>query len=276
MTDTARQRLLARLSATERRLRIGGCSTVVLEAGAGPPLVLLHGGIECGGAVWAPIVPTLAESHRVIVPDLPGLGESEPIESVTDGFASWLAELIQATCADSPTVVAHSLVGSLTAGFAARRGDLLRRLVVYAAPGVGPYRMPLGLRALAIRFAIRPTERNGERFERWAFFDYDGFRARDASWLAAFGAYTRSRAGAAHVKRAMRQLIGRGTKGLPDAELRRIPVPTELVWGRQDRFVPLSLAEETSGRLGWPLRVIDRAGHVPHIERPAEFLEALA
>ena len=46
-----RQRLLADVDVTERRLRLAGVSTAVLEGGEGPPLVLLHGGIECGGAI---------------------------------------------------------------------------------------------------------------------------------------------------------------------------------------------------------------------------------
>ena len=58
---------------------------------------------------------------------------------------------------------------------------------------------------------------------------------------------------------------------MPDAELGRIPVPTDLLWGRHDRFVPLGLAEAASARLGWPLHVIDDAGHAPHIERPDAF-----
>jgi 2-hydroxymuconate-semialdehyde hydrolase len=63
---------------------------------------------------------------------------------------------------------------------------------------------------------------------------------------------------------------------VPDAELRRIDVRTTLLWGRHDRFVPAALAESASTRLGWPLRVIDDAGHVPHIEQPQAFLDALA
>ena len=49
-----------------------------------------------------------------------------------------------------------------------------------------------------------------------------------------------------------------------------------LLWGRHDRFVPLSLAEAAAGRLGWPLHVIEDAGHVPHIEQSDAFLEALS
>jgi pimeloyl-ACP methyl ester carboxylesterase len=89
-------------------------------------------------------------------------------------------------------------------------------------------------------------------------------------------AYTLSRARVPHVKRTMRHLIGTCTKQVPDDELRRIGVPTALLWGRHDRFVPLRLAEDAASRLGWPLHVLDASGHVPHIERPDAFLDALA
>jgi pimeloyl-ACP methyl ester carboxylesterase len=274
--DQARERLLADLAVTERRVRLAGVSTALLEAGEGPPLVLLHGGIECGGAYWAPVVSELAESHRLVIPDVPGLGESEPVARLDSAsFAAWFAELLSATCTERPTLIAHSLLGTLAARFAAEHGDLLRRLTIYAAPGIGPYRMPLGLRVVAIRFALRPSEGNAERFDRWAFSDLDRARRRDPGWLEAFNAYTRACAVVPHVKRTMRQLIASCTKQVPDAELRRIQVATELLWGRHDRFVPLELAEAASGRLDWPLHVIDEAGHVPHIEQPDAFLRAL-
>ena len=272
---SARPTMLAGLSARPRRLDLAGASTAVLEAGDGPPLVLLHGGIECGGAVWAPVVARLAERHRVVVPDLPGLGESDPVAKLDAAtFAAWFTALLEHTCDQPPVLVAHSLGGSLAARFATEHGERLERLVVYAAPGVGRYRMPLGLRAVAIRFALRPTERNAERFDRWAIHDYDRVRGEDAEWYAAFAAYTMARAQVPHVKRAMRGLIGAGTKPVPGLE--RLDLPAALVWGRHDRFVPLDLADAASARLGWPLHVIEDAGHVPHVERSEAFLEALS
>ena len=274
----ARGRLLAELPLTEQRVSVARVDTALLEGGEGPPLVLLHGGIECGGAYWAPVVADLMrEPYRLVIPDVPGLGESEPVEKLDAGsFGEWFDDLLRLTCREEPTVVAHSLVGTLAARFAAAHPDRLRRLVIYAVPGIGPYRMPLGLRAVAIRFAIRPTEANMERFERFAFQDLDAARDRDGDWLAAFSGYTRSRAVVPHVKRTMRQLIGSCTKRIPDDELRRITVPVGLVWASGDRFVPLPLAEAASRRLGWPLEVVDDAGHVPHIERPEAFLRALS
>jgi pimeloyl-ACP methyl ester carboxylesterase len=273
----ARDRLLRGLPVEERRLEVNGIPTVVLEGGHGPPLLLLHGGIECGGAYWAPVISQLAERHRVVVPDVPGLGESDPVERLdAEMFAGWFAALLRLTCDERPTLVAHSLVGSLAARFAAQHGELLGRLVLGATPGIGRYRLPLGLLATAILFDLRPSERNMERFGRWAFFDLDRFRQRDPEWFAAFNAYNRSRGAVPHVKQTMRYLVKTCTKQVPDTELRRIHVPAALLWGRHDRFVSLRLGEGARSRLGWPLHVIEDSGHVPHIEQPDAFEVALA
>ncbi len=275
-TMNARERMLQGLPLTERVVPAAGVATTVLEGGEGPPLLLLHGSIECGGAVWAPLIPRLADTHRMVVPDLPGLGESEPVARLDPPtFRDWLRDLLAAdlrraarrdrALADrrswppaSPRGTASSCAGSS----------------IYASPGIGPYRIPLGLKVIAIRYSLRPTERNDERFGRYALLDFDGVRDRDPGWFAAFTSYNLERARVPHVKRTMRRLIGSGTKQVPDAELRRIETPVELVWGRHDRFVPLSLATDASSRLGWPLQVIEDTGHVPHIERPDAFVAA--
>ena len=276
MAEPARRRLLVGAPVEQRRVTVAGCSTALLEAGDGPPLVLLHGGIECGGAYWAPVTARLTERYRLVIPDVPGLGESEPLDDLNvDAFAAWFRELLRQTCQERPTVIAHSLLTTFAARFAARDPDALRRLMIYASASIGRYRMPVGLRITAIRFGLRPSERNFEHFSRLAFFDLDAARRREGDRLAAFSEYTRSRATVPHVKRTMRRLVSSGTKRVPDAELRRIGAPTELIWGRHDRFVPLSMAEAASARLGWPLHVIEAAGHVPHIERPDDFLEVV-
>ena len=271
-----RQRMLRNVALREGRFDVDGIDTSVLEGGDGPPLVLLHGGIECGGAMWAPVVTGLAEHHRLVVADVPGLGESAPAARLDQSrFDAWFAELLRLTCPQPPAVVAHSLLGTLAARFAARHGDLLQRLVVYAAPGIGPYQMPFRLRVVAMRFAVRPTARNAERFDRYALFDLDATRRRDDEWFTAFVGYTLARAQVRHVKATMRQLIKTGTKQVPNDELRSIGVPVDLLWGRHDRMVPLHLGAEVSARLGWPLHIIDGAAHAPHIEQPEPFVSTL-
>jgi pimeloyl-ACP methyl ester carboxylesterase len=275
MTSIAREQVLRGLPPC-RTAVVGGIATSVVEVGDGPPLLLLHGGIECGGAVWAPVVRQLARHHRVIVPDVPGLGESAPATRLdAASFGSWLAELVRQTGTEYPTVVAHSLVGGLAARCAARGTAPIGRLVVYAAPAVGPYRMPLRLRYVAVRFAVRPTERNAQRFDRFALLDLDETRSRAPEWFAAFDSYTRERAREPHVKKAMRQLVSQQTKPIPDTELDRIDVPTTLRWGRDDRMVPLAVGQAAADRHGWPLRVVDQAAHAPHLEQPRAFVEML-
>jgi 2-hydroxymuconate-semialdehyde hydrolase len=269
--------MLSGLAVTTRTIDVGGVATAVIEAGDGPPLLLLHGGIECGGAMWAPVLTELARRHRVVAPDIPGLGESAPVPRLdVDTFARWLTELAEQMRIEQPVVVAHSLTGGLAARVAARRDDLISRLILYAAPAIGPYRMPLRLRYVAIRFAMRPSPRNAERFERFALFDYDATRCREPGWYDAFAAYTRSRATQPHVKTTMRRLIATQTKPIPDSELARIQVPTALVWGRHDRMVSVAIGTAAGSRHGWPLHVIDGAAHAPHIEQPDAFVETLA
>ncbi len=274
--DEARKRLLAGIPLTERRLQLMGASTTWLEGGDGPPMVLLHGGIETGGVYWAPVISRLAESYRLVVPDVPGLGESEPVAQLDAAvFAEWLAALLRVACEEKPTLIAHSLDGSLAAHFATQHGDLLRGLVLYGAPGIGHYRMPLGLLVTAIRFELKPSERNNARFADWAFLDPAQTRRQDPQWYDAFMAYGLSRGRVPHVKRTMRQLIKAGTKKIADAELQRVAIPTALIWGRHDRMAPLRIAELASAKLGWPLHVVEDTGHVPHIEQPEAFLGAL-
>lgn len=271
----ARNRMLAGLPLGERRIELAGAETAVLEGGAGAPLILLHGGIECGGAYWAPVVPALAERHRLVVPDVPGLGESEPVERLGEIFDDWLAALIDLIGPPKPDLVAHSLVGTLAARFATRHGERLRRLVVYGTPGIGPYRMPLGLRAIAIRYDLRPSLANLQRFERWAFLDRERVGRSDPEWFDAFEAYLLACSKRPGAKRTMRRLIGVGTKRVPDAELERIGVPVAVLNGRHDRMVALELSANAALTLEWPLHVVEDSGHVPHMERPDDFCAAL-
>jgi len=272
----ARERMLAGIGVTSRMCTVDGVWTSLIEIGTGPPLVLLHGGIECGGALWAPVLAGLGERHRVVVPDLPGLGESSPVDALNvNRFTGWFDGLLRAAGLEQPTVVAHSLGGSLAAAAATHWNGRIRRLVIYAGPAVGPYRMPLRLRYVATRFALRPTRRNGNRYDRYALRDLDATRRRDPHWYAAYESYNLAQASKPHVKQTMSRLVDAGTRSIPGTELDGITVPVSLLWGRDDRMVPLRTAQIASARHGWPLHVIDDAAHVPHVEQPERFVAAL-
>jgi pimeloyl-ACP methyl ester carboxylesterase len=272
----ARERMLGDLTTAQRRVTAGGVDTAYYEAGDGPPLLLLHGGIECGGVMWSPVVSPLARHYRVIVPDVPGLGESAPVERLDpETYSRWLTSLLAAIDVRRPIVVAHSLVGALAQRHAIDHGGDLDRLIIYASPGPGKYRMPLRLMYVAVRLQLRPTPKNDERFGRFALLDYDATRARDIDWFDAFIAYSVGAAARPAVKRTMKTLIRSCTKRIPDEELRRITIPVDLLWGEGDRMMPLAFAREASRRLGWPLHLIPGTAHAPHIEHPEAFVATL-
>jgi pimeloyl-ACP methyl ester carboxylesterase len=88
-------------------------------------------------------------------------------------------------------------------------------------------------------------------------------------------AYNLDRARTPSVQAANRRMLRElGTKTISPQDLARIAVPTSLIWGRQDRVMRLRIAEAASTRYGWPLHVIEDAGHFS-IEQPEAFRAAL-
>ncbi|HKJ59089.1 MAG TPA: alpha/beta hydrolase, partial [Halobacteriales archaeon] len=275
--EDLRERLLDDLPVTERRLPVAGVSTAVLEGGDGPPAVLLHGPGE-SSFWWMRVVPDLVDTHRVIVPDLPGHGASTVTDDALDGdlALAWLGELIDETCSEPPTVVGHLLGGAIAARFASGHDGRLRRLVLVDSLGLGRFlpspRFAFGL----FRFVVRPTDRAYHRFLDQCMIDRDGLIEGMGDDWEPFLAYNLERARTPSVKSAMRTLTKEvGVPRIPSEDLERITVPTSLIWGRDDRAIRLGTAERAASRYGWPLHVIDDAGDDPKLERPAAFLEAL-
>ncbi len=92
----------------------------------------------------------------------------------------------------------------------------------------------------------------------------------------AFEEYHIDRAAQPSVGAANRKLLRRmGVRRIPPDQLRKIDVPVALIWGRNDPVMRFRIAEKASARFGWSLYPIDDCGHVPHVERPDAFIEAL-
>lgn len=274
--DDARQQLLAGAPVTERRLDLAGVSTAVLEGGDGPPVVLLHGQGGWAG-MWLPVAADLVRTHRVVAPDLPGLGASEVPDRPPDavGVVAWLGELIQRTCPVPPAVVGASLGASIAARFAIAHPDRLSRLVLVSASSLDRFRPAPGVVLAMIRFIARPSERTQQGFLRQVAVDPARVRALMGERWEASQAYTLDRARTPSVRAANRRMLRElGTKTIPPQDLARITVPTSLIWGRHDRVMRLRIAEEASARYGWPLHVIEDAGHFT-IEQPEAFKGAL-
>lgn len=274
--DGTRERLLATLPVTERRLQLAGVSTAVLEGGDGPPVVLLHGPGEFA-LTWLRVFPDLVKTHRVVAPDLPGHGASSLGEGPLDAdrVLAWLGELIDRTCPSAPALAGHLLGGAVGARFAGVHGDRLSRLVLVDTFGLRRLR-PRPMFALTlIAFLARPTDGSRDRFFRQCFVNMDALRDQLGARWEPLMAYALERAASPQQKVALRSLMPQfGLRAIPAVDLMRISVPTTLIWGRHDRQVPLHVAERVGARFGWPLHVIENAADDPAFEQPNAFLEA--
>lgn len=262
---------------TERQLELAGVSTSFLEGGLGSPIVLLHGQ---GGfkEMWGGLIPQLVGTHRVVAPDLPGLGRSQ-VRTATlniSGMVAWLGELIAQTCAEPPTLVGTSLGGTFAARFAIEHGDRVRRIVLVDSGSLGRFRPALGVLAALIRYVRNPTPDTYDRFQRQVLFDPERVRAQRGERAAAFRAYHIDRTSQPSVRAANRELLRRiGVRQIPADQLAKVSVPVALIWGRNDRVMRFRIAEKASARFGWPLYAIENAGHAALLERPDAFIDAL-
>jgi pimeloyl-ACP methyl ester carboxylesterase len=273
----ARQRLLTGLAVADRTLPVAGVPTAVLEAGAGPPVVLLHSSGEFA-ALWSRVIPDLAMTHRVVAPDLPGHGASGSASGRWDAghVLAWLGELIEQTCPAPPAVVGHGLGGAIAARFAADHGARLGRLVLVDAFGLAAYDPTLSFGHALHGFMAQPTEATRDALFDQCFVDLDRLRGQMGARWEPLAAYALDRARTPDQQAALGILMADfGMPALAAADLARIAVPTTLIWGRRDLQVPLSAAETANARFGWPLHVIEDAGDDPAMEQPEAFLAAL-
>ncbi len=272
-----RERLVAAMSLAERRETLAGVPTAILERGEGPPMVLLHGQGEFFG-VWLLVADALARTHRLVVVDLPGHGETGRPDGRLDADTTrrWLDELVDATCRTRPVVVGHLLGGAIAARYAVHHAERLSHLVLVDTMGLTWYRPSPQFAMPLVAFMARPTARSRDRLFHECFVDFDAVGDGFGEHWDDLLAYALDRARTPTIKAALRSLMPRvGAPPIPGEDLERITVPTTLIHGRHDLQVPLRAAEKASQRYGWPLHVIEGARDDPASERPAEFVAAV-
>src|ERR1700712_1280093 len=123
---------------TRRALQIHGHRLSYLEAGEGEPLLLVHG-IAMNAAAWGQVIAELAQHFHVIAPDLFGHGESDkpPGDCSIGAYASVLRDLILALDLGRVNVVGHSLGGGIAMQLDYQAPELISRMVLVDAGGLG-------------------------------------------------------------------------------------------------------------------------------------------
>ena len=246
----------------EARISVGGVDVHTLVGGQGPALLVLHGaGANRGWVRW---IEQVAERFTVWAPTHPGFGESGDAEWMegVDDLARFHLWFIEAAGLQRPHVVGHSIGGWTAAEMATMSPGAIDRLVLVAATGLKPeqgeildvfYHSDAELRDMIVHdpatvpewaelFGRAPSPRDVELADR----------NREMTARLAWKPY-------------MHNL--RLPRFLP-----RVSNPTLIVWGREDRIVPVECGEQYRRLLpNATLTVLERCGHLPPIEQPDTF-----
>jgi len=246
------------MSFTDGFVEVDGCKTRLRRGGAGAPLLYLHG--ASGAPAILPFMEKLAQRFDVLVPEHPGYGKSdEPewLENIHD-MAYFYLDFLKKLALSNLTVVGSSMGGWIAMEMAVRDTSRLKALVLSSPVGVAAP----GVRA-ADTFLMSP-----EDLVRNLFHDQKLAQARLAQ-PEDIDVSLKNRHTTARLAWEPRY----HDPFLPKW-LHRIDVPVKLVWGREDRIVPVGLSQELKRLIPRAeIHILENCGHLPHVEKADEFVE---
>jgi pimeloyl-ACP methyl ester carboxylesterase len=259
-----------------RDVNARGTRVRFVEAGQGPTLLLIHGYLA-SHVTWEDALADLGASFHVVVPDLPGFGESEkPSPSrysyTFDAFAESLVDLVAALDLPRVSVCGHALGGAVALAMAADHPDVVDRLVL-----VSPLVYPANIDAI-VRLAIKPVigpiffkQIYGARLFRSHFKNYVHGYAKVPSERVDY-LYEVFNAPAAREAAYATMSAMLDTRSLV-ARLPRVTAPTLVTWGRHDPSNPIIHGRRLAREIRGARFDVFECGHSPVEECPRLFAE---
>ncbi|MFZ0231104.1 MAG: alpha/beta fold hydrolase [Mycobacterium sp.] len=268
---------VAGIALEPRTIDAGGVQTSYLEAGAGEPVVMLHGSGPGVSAManWQHNIGALAQRFRVLAPDIVGFGATQRPDDVVYSLRTWTDQIwafLDTLGIEKTAIVGNSLGGRIALQMATDCPDRITKMVLMGAPGVG-MTLTDGLTALRAyepsHDAMRDLLRNYFAVDPAMITDELVAIRYEAS--IADGAYDAYRAMFFDPRHTGSQL------GITEDEVRAIATPALLVHGREDRVVPMQVSVTMLGLLpNADLHVFSACGHWTQIERADEFSALVA
>lgn len=242
------------------------------DAPRGAPTVVMLHGFTGSKENWYPVAQRLRGRYRLLIPDLPGWGESERQPGADYGFPAQgerVAAFVRALYPGQPVVLlGHSMGGGIAAVTAARHPEVVARVGLIAATGVRfrDNRFSQEVLAGGNPFGVSDAA-SLQRYLDLVFVD-EATRPR-VPWPASRGLIERRRRDAAF-EQAVLDRIGRGGQAvLPGTEATRIRQPALLLWCRQDAVIDPSALALYAAKIPQAAQVmLDGCGHMPLMEHP--------
>ena len=233
---------------TNTFLRTGNFTIHYTEAGAGYPLVLLHG-LAGSRRWWLKNISVLGRYFKVYVLEMAGFGRSRgqrfSLKEAPGLVQGWMDAMKIEQC----HVMGHSMGGCVAAALVRRNPERFGRVVLVDAVGI-PIRRTVAVMAVRLVRALY-------------YMPVDFFPVLVGDIITA---------GPVTLSRAIHDILQADMR----AELEKIQADTMVVWGEYDRLLPVQMGVEMQRRLPRArLVVVQGAGHNPMWDRPSVFHEAV-
>lgn len=275
--------------ARSRRIKMrSGRRVHILEAGEGPPVLLLHGS-STSSLSFMPLLARL-RAVRAVAVDRPGFGLSEPVdvprERFRDAAVEFIDWLLDELKLKPSTLVGSSMGGTFALWYALAHPEHVRRLALLGAapllPGTTP---PMPLRVMSapvvgdvLARIMRPNAKTVARFMTVMGEGDTIVRHPDLidALVAEGNDPIASDANLAELRAIMTPLGFRSAVRLHPDELRQLSVPTLLVWGDHDPVGTVDVAQANARLIPRSQLEVLPAGHVPWLGNPDRLSELLS
>lgn len=249
-------------------LTISGQPIHFWTGGEGPGLLLLHSAWGDAEMSWVSVWDDLGRSFRVVAPDMPGFGASEPLPRPSlHANALLLRALLDRLTIDRAIVLGNSFGAGVAAEFAASFPDRTHCLVLVNG-GFIPA-LPAVIKSI---FSLPFIEHRFRRFLRSMTYSNKAFaKAFPNPEKLPSGFFDRIRANEENQARTVFDTF------MNQASAQQFPsIPVKIIWGTGDRLTTMKQAGITGRRHGeFEVTPIVGAGHMPQVEAPKEFIEAV-
>jgi 4,5:9,10-diseco-3-hydroxy-5,9,17-trioxoandrosta-1(10),2-diene-4-oate hydrolase len=242
------------------------------------PVILVHG---LGGSIenWVYNVESLGQHHRVYAPDLKGFGRSDktPVLHDIDELVQFISDFMTVQHIDKASLAGNSLGGGLVLQFAIRFPDKVDKLVLVDNAGMGSdVIVDLKLASLPVlgELLSRPSLKSIANLWRKVVFNASLVTEELVEQTYKLATLSGARNALLATLRAGIGIRGQRanlTRPLIESAA-KIAVPTLIIWGQQDRIIPVAhahIAAETIPHAR--LEIFDRCGHMPQLEHPDQF-----
>jgi pimeloyl-ACP methyl ester carboxylesterase len=280
MTDTSLEAVVEK-----QQINVGGLNINYLTAGSkDPALVMLHG-VGDSAVDWSWVLPTLAKQNPVLAVDFPGCGDSAKPEREysLEFLTQFLADFLNTLEVQRAVLIGNSLGGLIAVRFALLNPEPVAALILVDSMGFGQSVNPI-LWSLTLpfygEFAIAWSRTPlGAKQRAWSRAALLFARPSQvpAKWLS-----EQERMGLtpgflqANLSILRSQVYPLGQRQVLIESLSQIHIPTLLVWGANDLVLPYNQAQAAIKHLKQAhLTLIPDCGHVPQVERPELFTDAL-